>query len=49
MLCTGLDYAAAQLLADPAGDLDTEHLGACLREIEAGRLAGQARQNEKGD
>lgn len=49
MLCTGLDFAAAHLLADPAGDLDAERLGACLREIEAGRLTGQARQTEKGE
>ncbi|MDP1555478.1 MAG: hypothetical protein Q8L84_08470 [Hyphomonas sp.] len=49
MLCTGIDFGAAFALADPEGALDAGQLGALLREIETGRLTGQAKSTERSD
>ncbi|MDP3459063.1 MAG: hypothetical protein Q8S09_07295 [Hyphomonas sp.] len=49
MLCTGIDFGAAFSLADPEGVLDAGQLGALLREIETGRLTGQAKSTERSD
>lgn len=41
-----MDVASAITLADPDGGLDAQALSLCLREIEAGRLEGQAKLSE---
>lgn len=46
VICTGMDVAAALRLADPGEVLDAERVSLCLREIEAGRLEGQAKLSE---
>ena len=46
MICTGLDMTAALALANQGGELCGMRLGICLKEIEAGRLEGQAKLSE---
>lgn len=50
VVCTGLDFDAALRLAafawGPGEDFDAGLLAACLKDIEAGRLRGQAKLAE---